>query len=76
VSDDQIALWLEDYGLRSKRAVDTTRKARGRYGFNVPTSGHSLSATTSSYTEKLGNEDWYEEGVGFSQGSLMLSRAA
>jgi hypothetical protein len=57
--------------------VDTTKKAHDKYGYNVSTSGHSLGATTSSYTtEKLGNEDWYEGGVGFNQGNSTLGRGS
>ena len=57
VSDAQIATGTEDRGSRFKRAVDTTKRAHEKYGYNVSTSGHSLGGKTSAYTtEMLGNE--------------------
>ena len=77
VSDAQIATGMEHRGSRFKRAVDTTKQAHEKYGYNVSTSGHSLGGKTSAYTtEKLGNEDWYEGGIGFNQGNSSLGRDA
>ena len=56
VSDAQIATGTESHGSRFKRAVDTTKQAHDKFGYNVSTSGHSLGGKTSAYTtEKLGN---------------------
>ena len=44
VSDAQIATGTEDRGSRFKRAVETTKQAHDKYGYNVSTSGHSLGA--------------------------------
>ena len=75
VSDAQIATGTEDRGSRFKRAVDTTKKAHDKYGYNVSTSGHSLGGKTSAYTtEKLGNEQWYDGGTGFNQGNSSFGR--
>ena len=77
VSDAQIALGTEDRGRRFKRAVDTTKRAHEKYGYNVSTSGHSLGGKTSAYTtEMLGNEQWYDGGTGFNQGNSSLGRDA
>lgn len=75
VSDAQIALGAEGYGSRFKRVVDQTNKAHGKYNYNVSTSGHSLGAQASSYTtEKLGDQDWYEGGVGINPGQSSVGR--
>jgi hypothetical protein len=77
VSDLQIASGAEGYGDRFKRAVDTTRAAHDKYGYDVSTSGHSLGGKASSYTtEQLGNEDWYTGGTGFNQGTSAVGREA
>lgn len=77
VSDAQIATGTEGSGARFNRAVDTTRQAHDKYGYTVSTSGHSLGGKTSAYlTEQLGNEDWYEGGVGFNQGNSSVGRDA
>ena len=74
VSDGQIATGTEKRGKRFKRAVDTTRKAHDKYGYNVQTSGHSLGARVSAVaTEELGNEDWYQGGTGFNQGNSSVA---
>ena len=75
VSDAQIATGTESHGSRFKRAVDTTKQAHDKFGYNVSTSGHSLGGKTSAYTtEKLGNETWYDGGTGFNQGNSSLGR--
>ena len=77
VSDAQIATGTEDRGSRFKRAVETTKQAHDKYGYNVSTSGHSLGGKTSAYTtEKLGNEQWYDGGTGFNQGNSSFGRDA
>ena len=75
VSDLQIATGTEGYGSRFQKAVDVTRKAHDKYGYNVSTSGHSLGGKLSAYTtEKIGDEDWYDRGTGFNQGNSTLGR--
>ena len=77
VSDAQIATGTEDRGSRFRRAVETTKQAHDKYGYNVSTSGHSLGGKTSAYTtEKLGNEQWYESGTSFNQGNSSFGRDA
>ena len=74
VSDAQIATGTEDRGSRFKRAVDTTKKAHDKYGYNVSTSGHSLGGKTSAYTtEKLGNEQWYDVALASIRATLHLA---
>ena len=69
VSDSQIALGLEDHGDRFKNAVNAANKAHYKHGYKVSTSGHSLGGNISNYqTERLGDNDWYESGVGFNSG--------
>jgi len=75
VSDGQILAGAEGYGSRFDRAVKQTTKAHDKHGYNVSTSGHSLGGAVSSYTtEKLADEDWYDEGTGLNPGVSSLGR--
>jgi hypothetical protein len=75
VSDAQIATGTEGSGARFNNALNTTRLAHEKYGYNVQTSGHSLGGKVSAYTtEKLGNEAWYDKGTGFNQGTSAVGR--
>lgn len=77
VSDAQILTGMEDRGSRFKKAVNTTKQAHDKFGFDVETSGHSLGATLSSFTtEKLGDQPWYRGGTGFNQGNSSIGRDA
>ena len=79
ISDAQIATGTEgsnkhDMSNRFERAIDTTKRAHDKYGYNVSTSGHSLGARASAFTtERLGDNDWYDGGVGFNQGNSSIA---
>ena len=75
VSDVAIATGREDYGKRFQDAVNTTRRAHEKFGYNVSTSGHSLGGSLSAYeTSTLGNESWYDRGTSFNMGSSVVGR--
>ena len=75
VSEVQIDVGAEGYGSRFKRVIDQTNKAHEKHNYSVSTSGHSLGAQASSYTtEKLGDQDWYEGGVGINPGVSSFGR--